>query len=167
MQWGQIKTIFILTFLVLNIFLFTQFLEKQKQDDIGILEQQDSPIEDKLANENITIPEELPEVQEKEPFISVAQKVFTEEDLNSIENGAQQETEIVNQTFVISKLNDPIKVPENATDQTIEELVENIIMSPEQYNFWDWNEDLNVLVFFQEKVNVRYILTKVALCSFF
>lgn len=151
MQWGQIKTIFILTFLVLNIFLFTQFLEKQKQDDIGILEQQDSPIEDKLANENITIPEELPEVQEKEPFISVAQKVFTEEDLNSIENGAQQETEIVNQTFVISKLNDPIKVPENATDQTIEELVENIIMSPEQYNFWDWNEDLNVLVFFQEK----------------
>lgn len=151
MQWSQIKTIFILTFLVLNIFLFTQFLEKQKQADIGIIEQKESPIEDKLANESIKIPEKLPEVQEKEPFISVAQKAFTEEDLRKIKNGANQESVIVNQTFVVSKLNEPIKVSDNASEQEIEKLVETIIIDPNQYNFWDWNKDLNVLIFFQEK----------------
>ena len=35
MQWGQIKVLFILSFLVLDIFLLNQFMEKQQASELG------------------------------------------------------------------------------------------------------------------------------------
>ena len=35
MQWGQIKTLLILSFLILDVYLFVQFLEKKEQADLS------------------------------------------------------------------------------------------------------------------------------------
>ena len=46
MQWGHIKTLFILSFLILNIYLITALIDRQK--DIGYLDNRELPMEDKL-----------------------------------------------------------------------------------------------------------------------
>src|SRR5690625_190845 len=81
MQWGKIKTLFILSFLILNIYLLVQLLEKQEDADKDILERSESTIEEQLKEDQIVIPE-LPEEQAKEPYISVKEKVFEEEDFH-------------------------------------------------------------------------------------
>lgn len=167
MQWGQIKTIFILTFLVLDVFLFIQFYERQKQADIPFLESRDSPIEDKLANDNIKIPEELPTAQEKEPFISVSQKMFTEEDLNQVAKKADLDIRVINQTFILSKLHEPLKLSDEASEEEILNAVTPMMLYPDQYEYWDWNKDLNILVFFQKKQERPIYFNQSGLVLFF
>src|SRR5690625_2952033 len=100
MQWSQIKTLFILSFLILDIYLIVQFIDKQDQENMGILEQEESTIEQRLEDENITIPD-LPEEEENESFITVRPKIFTEEEMEIIGRLSNQKTAIVN-NFIVS-----------------------------------------------------------------
>src|SRR5690625_6442143 len=93
MQWSQIKTLFILTFLILNIYLAVQLINKQKQADLAVLEHGQSSFEEVLQSENITIPDSLQDEAE-ERFISVRQKVFTEEDIEGISGQDRKRTRL-------------------------------------------------------------------------
>lgn len=150
MQWGQIKTLFILSFLILDIYLFVQFLDKQDQEDVGVLEHDYSTIEQRLEDEDITIPS-LPEEEANEPFISVSQKIFTDDEIRLLNNYPNQEVAFVN-NVVISVFKKPVKIPENETDEGIESIVKGSIIFPDEYKFWDWNKEMNVLILFQEKI---------------
>lgn len=150
MQWGQIKTLFILSFLILDIYLFVQFLDKQDQENVGILEHEYSTIEQRLEDEDITIPS-LPEEEANEPFISVSQKIFTDDEIRLLNNFPNQEVAFVN-NVVISVFKKPVKVPENETEEGIESIVKASIIFPDEYRFWDWNKEMNVLILFQEKI---------------
>src|SRR5690625_2652694 len=150
MQWSQIKTLFILSFLILDIYLFIQFLEKQDQVNVGVLEHEESTIEQRLEDENITIPK-LPEEEVNEPFISVSQKIFTDKELKLVERLKNQKTAVVN-NFIVSLFNKPIKISKNETMEGIESIVKASVVFPEEYIFWDWNQEMNILIFFQEKM---------------
>lgn len=150
MQWRQIKTLFILSFLILDIYLLIQFLDKQDQENVGILEQDEIAIEHRLEDENITIPD-LPDEESNEPFISVRQKVFTDDEIKLLNRFSNQEKALVN-NFIVSIFDKPIKIPNNETEEGIEAIVKSSVIFPEQYSFWDWNQELNVLIFFQEKI---------------
>src|SRR5699024_11318478 len=78
MQWGQIKTLFILCLLILNVYLFYQFIDKQNESDLRVKEAPDSSIEAKLKNENIKVGE-LPQEEKRESFISVKQRTLTDD----------------------------------------------------------------------------------------
>lgn len=146
MQWSQIKTLFILSFLILDVYLFIQFLGKE---DVGIIEHEESSIEQRLENENITIPK-LPDEEIKEPFISVSQKSFTDEDEKLFNHLNKQETASVN-NFVVSSFEEPIEISEDESNEKIESIVKSSVVFPEEYLFWDWNKEMNILIFFQEK----------------
>lgn len=152
MQWGQIKTLFILTFFILNIFLFVQFYEKIKLADLPLLERVESTIEQKLEDENITI-KNLPDEEEidKEPFISVGQKSFTEEEMKELSTLGKQRATLVTNTLLVSIFDEEIVIPENANSDIVEELIKEKILYPKEYRFWDWNKEYNILIFFQQK----------------
>lgn len=84
MQWRQIKTLFILCFLILDVYLVFQFLEKQQATDIGFLEDKDVTLEQQLKDDDITI-ENMPEQEVKESFIKVKQKAFSKEERKRLE----------------------------------------------------------------------------------
>lgn len=149
MQWSQIKTLFIISFLILDIYLLGQFFEKQNQANVEILEQESSAIE-QMVEEDIKVPE-LPDEVENESFIAVSQKVFSEEELDSIDKLKEQNT-FVEDNFIISQLKKPLQLSENDTDEDLELLVRSLIVFPAEYFFWDWNKEMNVLIFFQEKM---------------
>ncbi|WP_368653473.1 two-component system regulatory protein YycI [Ornithinibacillus sp. 4-3] len=156
MQWSQIKTLFILTFFILNIFLFIQFYEKKQQSNLSMLEREESTIEQILEDENITL-ENLPtEELDKEPFVSVRQKSFTEDDERELAGLGKQRPSLVTNTFLVSFMDDKIKIPEDASTSEIEEVLADKLLYAEEYRFWDWNEELNILMFFQQ-INERTI----------
>lgn len=152
MQWGQIKTLLILSFLVLDIYLLVQFTEKQEQADLSVLEHTESTIEDQLEAENIKIPN-LSTKQYKETFISVEPKLITNGELKKLEELKNQDSEVIQSKLIISKLDKPVKVPEKASKDTMNNLLEDLTLFPEEYSFWEQNEAGNILIYFQQKLD--------------
>ncbi|MGM8212839.1 two-component system regulatory protein YycI [Virgibacillus sp. W0430] len=150
MQWGQIKTLFILCFLILDIYLLIQFLDKQEQADLGILEQQDTTIEEQLEEESIEVGP-LPNEEYEEAFISVKPKVFTEAEAKQLKELKGQNGQVLFKNFIFSQYEKPKKIPENAPADEIEKQIQETLLFPEKYTYWDWNKTANVLIFFQEE----------------
>ncbi|AXI11023.1 hypothetical protein CV093_21330 [Oceanobacillus sp. 143] len=150
MQWGHIKTLFILSFLILDIYLLVQFVQKQEEADNGILDNRELSFEEQLKAENITIPKLETGGIEKESYISVSQRLLTKEDVEPLMAKQGVSTEVIDNYFLVSQLEDPIPITESASKDNISELVESYLLFPEQYMYWGWNKDLNVLIFFQE-----------------
>ncbi|RDW16764.1 two-component system regulatory protein YycI [Oceanobacillus chungangensis] len=153
MQWGHIKTLFILSFLILNIYLLIQFIEKQDEADYGILDNQELTFKDQLKAENIKIPNLETGQIEKDSYISVSQKILSEADLEPLKAKKGLSTEVIDNYFLVSQLEDPIPVTEETSD-IISELVKSYVLFPDHYTYWGWNKELNVLIFFQ-KINDR------------
>lgn len=150
MQWSQIKTLLILSFFILNVYLLIQFLEKREQEDIGVLEHQQSSIEEQLQSESIVI-NKLPTDQYEETYISVKPKLFTEADLDLLSKlSLKQKSVIVNKNSIISQLKERVTVSEDDSKKTFEKLLENMALYSDDYTFWNWNKELNIVVFFQK-----------------
>src|SRR5690625_4888775 len=122
MNWEQIKTLLILSFLILNIYLFVQFLDKKEQAEIGVLEEHQSTIEDQLKAESITLPE-LPEEEYEETFISVKQELFQKDEIITLsKNTIAQKRFLINEYFIASILDVPIKIENNVSSKQLEEI---------------------------------------------
>lgn len=152
MQWSQIKTLFIITFLILNVYLLVQLYDKQKQPE-GLLEhQEESSIEEQLAEDEIQIPDLEGKLDaEKEPFITVEQQTFSEEELAEIDILKEQSYDIIDENLIVSKVNSKQRISKKASKSTIVEAAQDVIPFIDEYVFWEWDQDLNIMMFFQEK----------------
>lgn len=132
------------------LILFTQGQEEKNPE---LQDNQETTIEDNLKADNITLPDELPNEELKGTYISVGKKRYSEENIQTVKEAENQETAIVDQEFLISKVKKPIPVQEDASGEEIEEFVKNslALISPESYEYWGWNKEMNVLLFFQKK----------------
>lgn len=153
MQWSQIKTLFILCFLLLDVYLLFQFVQKQEDDDHDVLRKEVESIEDNLKAEGITYPADLPDGEIKGTYIKVQQQPFTDEEISTVKAIKNQETAVIDKQLIISKLKKPVSIKKGASEEEIAALVKSKLklISPESYVLWDWNKDLNVLTLFQEK----------------
>lgn len=154
MHWGQIKTLLILSFFILDIYLLAQFMEKKELSDIAVWEQQDSSIEEQLEAESITF-QDLPEKEYEESFISVKQRYFTEKEITAYKDNVEQKPFIFNKDLIVSKLEEPIEIKDSNsnTGAQLTEMLNNIAFFPEEYTYWNWNKELNVIIFFQNKMD--------------
>ena len=152
MQWGHIKTLFILSFLILNIYLLIQYVDRQQDSERPALdESKETSLEEQLESEDIKIQTEIESDIAESNYISVSQKKFTEEEksmLNSINNITAA---VIDDEFVVAQLNEPIPIPINASDSRVTELLAPYLAYADEYNFWGWNEDYRVLIFSQSK----------------
>lgn len=149
MQWNQIKNVFILVFLLLNVYLLYQFNEKRELADVDVLEPRESTIEHQLELEDIEIGE-LPEEELKETYLSVDQRTFTKE-FKDLSDTDSQKMMLINDTFIASVFEKTIPIRKSDSPSDIEELLEDEIPYAEEYEFWDWNEDTNIIILFQQK----------------
>lgn len=152
MQWKQIKTLFILCFLVLNAYLLFMFFDKLEELDYGLVENNEaSTFKEQLENEDIKISAELPEEELNESYISVNQKSFTDKEVESLNGLGNQQSEVIDGNFIVSQFEEPVTIPEDADNNLISEIVKSKILLPESYEYGTWNKEMNVLVFFQKK----------------
>lgn len=148
MQWGHIKTLFILSFLFLNIYLIWALIDRQQ--DVGYLDNQELPIEDQLAAEEIKYDSIEVDVSQS-AYISAIQKELTDEDLQELEDAQGQELEVFNNNLILAEFETPVRLSQNISMEELEMLIQMNFLHGEEYYFWDYNEELNVLLFFQEK----------------
>lgn len=145
MDWSKIKTIFILTFLVLDIYLMYEFF---KLKDSSQLEYIAEPSFDKRLKADEIEYGELPKNFQKDIYLSATPKNFTNDDgLDDPKLKGQQVT--VNDGFVLAAtLDKPYELSDKLDTSEINTFVKNHVLYGDQYRFW--GKDGNKITYYQK-----------------
>ncbi|WP_192603656.1 two-component system regulatory protein YycI [Gottfriedia sp. OAE603] len=128
MDWSRIKTIFILTFLVLDLFLAIQYYQKKSNYQIDVIAE--STIEDQLKANDITYVA-LPKESLKETYIVGNSKIFSDKTITNLKG---QDIEIYKDVLQ-SRLKDVVKLPETNRIFFLENFVKEYVWNGNSYRF--------------------------------
>ncbi|HHY74909.1 MAG TPA: hypothetical protein GX497_17105 [Bacillus bacterium] len=143
MDWGRTKTIFILIFLALDLFLVYQIIEKRTTAELEYMTE--STIEEQLEADEITYGN-LPKELERESYITAKRKKFISSDLMKLKN---QTISFISDDWIISKLTKPIALPDRNIEAFLVEFLKENVISGNSYMYWGWDKKANKLLFFQ------------------
>ncbi|MCM3723631.1 two-component system regulatory protein YycI [Solibacillus isronensis] len=148
MDWSKTKTIFIWVFLVLNIFLYTQYLESYKEGEKIEVLGETVEIEARLKEDNITYIA-LPNNKESAAYYSGQIKNFSPSEVPYFPN---QSAKIENNNKLIVTMDKPVKLQKSDTRDSYTEFVHNNVYEGNSYVLWNIDEEKREATFFQ-KVN--------------
>ena len=100
MDWDRIKTIFIVTFFVLDLFLIFQFIQKQDSNQLELIAE--TKIDQELKANKITMGN-IPKEPKKESFIRAENKAFKEEDAHIPNEMISQQQEQINEKEIVEE----------------------------------------------------------------
>ena len=145
LEWSKTKTIFIFIFAILNVFLYSVYINQHNQaqnvEVLGSLS-----IVESLKLDNITY-EEFPEEERSSSYVSAKVKHFTVEEVATLEN---QNTSIIDNVSLRSYMKDLPKLTKDADGHyMVEDFLKRYVWSGEQYKVWEWNEETRVLTLYQ------------------
>ncbi|MEI4771006.1 two-component system regulatory protein YycI [Psychrobacillus sp. FJAT-51614] len=147
MDWNKTKTIFIIVFSILNVFLFSLYLNRYN-DAIDLEVLSDATIEDRLFQDNITVPKMDIDIKEAS-FVSGNTHNFILEELEKLPN----QTITVDGLKLTSTFDKSISITE---ENTVEKLVRENVLRGNSYGLWKTDEENKSATFFQ-KVNNRFV----------
>ncbi|MER2169247.1 Two-component signal transduction system YycFG, regulatory protein YycI [Paenisporosarcina quisquiliarum] len=142
MDWNKTKTIFIIVFSILNVFLLSLYMNRyteSQQIDIP----NDTPISEKLFLDNIKILETDKGIHEAS-YVSGTVHNFKLEEIEGMEN---QTVEIHDSVKLVSTLNEPIKITD---ENTLEKIVHDQVIRGSAYGIWDIDEESKTATLFQQ-----------------
>ncbi|MFB1050678.1 two-component system regulatory protein YycI [Paraliobacillus sp. JSM ZJ581] len=142
MQWNQTKLLFIICFLVLDIFLIQQLLTKEEYKY-----SEESSTEQEISSNIKGLEENVSEKSFKAPLIYAMNKSYSEADIDKLEQLDNQQQLIVNDYLLIGRFKEP--VPINVEEESYQDKLDNLILNNTEYTFWGKDSDKNILVFFQ------------------
>ena len=145
MDWSKTKSIFIGVFLILNVFLYSQYLntynEAQKLELLGT----SIDIEARLKEENITYAT-LAERVETAPYISAKVKKYTLEDLPTNSN---QNYILVGDDKLVVTFKVPIKLASTKQEETLNDFLRQYVYEGQSFELWEIDEEARTATFFQ------------------
>ncbi|MFA1714466.1 two-component system regulatory protein YycI [Peribacillus frigoritolerans] len=144
MDWNNTKSIFIMVFFVLNIFLLYQFLEKINDSQ---LESFTEPLTDELLKEDeISIETPLPKQKLKDQFLIAQSKTFEKKDIQYLKN---QKAKIIDDNKLVGTFKIPVgmKAEINAADLDI--FLKEYILNGSEYHFWSFDEISQTITCYQ------------------
>lgn len=145
MDWSKSKTIFIVVFLILSIFLYTQYLDVYRQgQQVEVLAEK--TIEAKLKDDNITY-NSLPNNVEEASYLSGKVRKFTKED---ILNSPLMITNIIDQHIIESVFYEPVKIGNIEEEKSFTDFAQQYVLDGKNYVLWEINKEERTALFFQE-----------------
>jgi regulatory protein YycI of two-component signal transduction system YycFG len=147
MDWSKIKTIFIISFLILDIYLMYQFLIIRDANKYKFLSE--VSLEDNLKTNEIDFVE-LPKENVKDRYLSAKPKEFTKDELAILKG---QTITIVDGTVVQSIVTNPIALSTSFDPLEAQSFLNSYVLYGDQYGFWEWNEVSKTITFFQKYDN--------------
>lgn len=144
LDWSKTKTIFIITFLILDIFLGYQFIQKKNSSQLDVI--LEATIEEQLEADGITYVD-LPKEITKATYVSGKSKTFTEEEVKNLPN---QQVETANETVLQAHFIKPVPLQDPKDGYRLTEFLRQNIIAGDQYAFWKYDEDLRALIYFQQ-----------------
>lgn len=162
MDWNKTKTIFIIVFSILNVFLYSLYLNRLT-DAQNVQVMGKTSTEDLLAMDNITY-SELPPYINDPSYLSAKSKRFTEEQLADLDN---QVAMIEDGTRIKSSLNEPVSVMNSKGDYDFTEFLSKNVLFGTDYLEWNIDKEARQAIFFQKvKDNPIYFSSHAMLTLF-
>ncbi|WP_281215729.1 two-component system regulatory protein YycI [Bacillus altitudinis] len=151
MEWNKTKTIFILAFLVLDIFLGFQYFEKRSTDHFAIIEKTDTLEEMKADGIKYGNLSDEAKIGYR---ITAEKKQYTKKDVDGL---ADQKTK---STFPKTEKDDPVTLLEMTFNKPVAllkkdmktaatNLVSQRLLDGKNYKLWSIDEETGEIVFFQ------------------
>ncbi|GEK33719.1 hypothetical protein KSI01_12520 [Kurthia sibirica] len=123
MDWSKTKTIFIIVFSILNVFLYSVYVNNYNEEkDLEILGE--TSLESDLKRANITL-NKLPNSVEKTTYMSGKIKQFENKDLEDLPKN--QILTIRDNTIVESTLKNPMQLDE-ITERSLTDFIKKCLM---------------------------------------
>lgn len=142
LDWSKTKTIFIIVFSILNVFLYSLYIDRYTEAErIELLPE--STIDEKLRGDNITY-SDLPGTTEAKPYVRGESKVFAESDVNVDGVVNVSEDRLLRVTY-----DEPVEL-ESDSEEALEAFIAAEVPEGSDYVLWQTNEDQNRAVYFQE-----------------
>jgi regulatory protein YycI of two-component signal transduction system YycFG len=148
LDWSRIKTIFIICFLILDIYLIYEFLKIQDSNQVEVQTETEVSFEKGLKDKKITyVP--LPKDYLEDYYLKAKPKVFTSEDLQKT-IFSDQTTNIISGTVLESFLNKPLEIKDLSDTSEINNFIKNHVLYGDQYSFWEKNTESNTVTYYQQ-----------------
>lgn len=151
LDWNKTKTIFIFVFAILNVFLYSLYLNRYNEaKDVEVLGE--TSIEERLQGDNIRY-DSIPENTTKEKYVSGNIRVYEKDELKPIEN---QKFEVIDKSKLVSTFDKPVPL-ENIEDTTnVRKFVDENVFDGSSYELFNIDVKEKTATFFQT-INSRQI----------
>ncbi|MER1290877.1 two-component system regulatory protein YycI, partial [Bacillus sp. C1(2022)] len=157
MEWNRTKTIFIIVFLILDIFLAFQYFDKRSNNQFPILEK--STLQEDMKADHISYGN-LSKETSKGSSISAQKRVFKQSEIKSLKG--QKPKALMNTakenalTEIEMEFETPIALPKTDMKTKAREIVNEEIIDGNKYKLWKVDKSGKQIVFFQT-YNGNYI----------
>lgn len=149
MDWNRIKTIFIITFLILDVYLLFQFMKSRDANKYELITVE--KVEDKLKADEIQYGE-LPKTPIKEQYLSAKQKVFTKGDTAKLKG----QTALLKDpsTMLSVTLDKPLSVGSKFEPSELSTFLKENVLYGDHYYFWEKNDKKNTITYYEFFENI-------------
>ncbi|WP_033827396.1 two-component system regulatory protein YycI [Bacillus andreraoultii] len=144
MDWSRAKTVFIITFLIMDIFLAYQIFNQRSKNTYDLI--QDTPIDQQLKADNIKIETELPLKPTKESYVEADAMRFSDGELAILPD---QTIDVLNDTMVKSQLIKPYPLKKDWKKADVDNFVANYVYKGSQYGFYQYNKENHTIMYYQ------------------
>lgn len=157
MEWNRTKTIFIIVFLILDIFLAFQYFDKRSNNQFPILEK--STLQEDMKADHISYGN-LSKETSKGSSISAQKRVFKQSEIKSLKG--QKPKALMNTakenalTEIEMEFETPIALPKADMETKARGIVNEEIIDGNKYKLWKVDKSGKQIVFFQT-YNGNYI----------
>lgn len=151
MDWNKTKTIFIVVFLVLDIFLLLQYTEKKNDSQYAFINS--TSTEEVLELEGITYPAP-PKQKRMEKYLIAKSQLFTGQEIKKLEQ--TQKVKIYEQNRINGEFKKSVRISGKEYSKDIDAFVKEQILHGEEYRFWHIDEETNAIIYYQVHDNKMF-----------
>jgi regulatory protein YycI of two-component signal transduction system YycFG len=148
MDWSKIKTIFILTFLILDVYLLFQFMKVRDANKYEVISE--ASFEEKLKADEIEYVD-LPKDPIQAQYLSAKPKVFTKDDTDKLKGQA-----VVLKgtgTTLFATLEEPLRISSKFEPAELSTFFKNHVLYGDDYQFGEMSEKDKTITYFQQSEN--------------
>ncbi|WP_445489220.1 two-component system regulatory protein YycI [Niallia sp. 03133] len=148
MDWSKIKTIFIIAFFVLDIYLIYEYTDIKKSQ--STTNREEEPVENTLAYWGITYDaSKFPKELKKGHYISAKSKTFSYDEVKQLEKEILkgQTVSISESNILKSELEKPLALKGTFKPEDLTAFIQKHIWHGDQYRFWE--KTGNTITFYQ------------------
>ncbi|WP_163651691.1 two-component system regulatory protein YycI [Listeria sp. PSOL-1] len=145
MDWRKAEIIFIITFLVLDIFLAIMVFNEQLTNDPDKLSK--DTLQDHLKSDNIKYPEGLSNGKQTGEVFTAIQTTFDDKKIPSQDN--QKITLSTDRQTLLSVLTSPIKVEKKGEQKELNKFIESSVFHGDEYRFWRYDKKHSEIIYNQ------------------
>ncbi|MDR7239102.1 two-component system regulatory protein YycI [Neobacillus drentensis] len=149
MDWSKIKTIFIITFLILDVYLLFQFMKIRDANKYEVITE--ASFEEKLKADEITY-KDLPKDPIQAQYLSAKPKVFTKVDIDKLK-GQSVVISGAGTTTLHALLKKPLQLTAKFEPAELSAFLNKNVLNGEDYLFGEKSDKDQTITYYQQSEN--------------